>query len=150
MGNPSGRDGNWTDELVRFLCEQPGVGAVRLDPAARQVAVATIGQVNLADLEQHLAATIAAVEARFANQPARLAALGFSLRRAGDAIEIGRNMGQTAEKLWLWREMEWPEIKAEPTAADQEWRLLAVLAAICGGAGIASAIVIERWAEDRA
>ncbi|MBL9216848.1 MAG: cadmium-translocating P-type ATPase [Opitutaceae bacterium] len=137
MGNPSGRDGNWTDELVRFLCEQPGVGAVRLDPAARQVAVATIGQVNLADLEQHLAATIAAVEARFANQPARLAALGFSLRRDGDAIEIGRNMGQTAEKLWLWREMEWPEIKAEPTAADQEWRLLAVLAAFCGGAGIA-------------
>lgn len=137
MGIPSSTGGNWTEDLVRFLCEQPGVGAVRLDPASRQVSVATIGEVNLADLEQRLAATIAAVEARFADQPARLAALGFSLKRDGDAVVIGRNMGQTAEKMWLWREMEWPEIKAEPTPADQEWRLLAVLAAICGGAGIA-------------
>lgn len=137
MGNPSSTDGNWTEDLVRFLCEQPGVGAVRLDPAAKQVSVATIGQVNLADLEKHLAATIAAVEARFADQPARLAALGFSLKRDGDAVVIGRNMGQTAEKMWLWREMEWPEIKAEPTPEDQEWRQLAVLAAVCGGAGIA-------------
>ncbi len=137
MGIPSSTGGNWTEDLVRFLCEQPGVGAVRLDPASRQVSVATIGEVNLADLEQRLAATIAAVEARFADQPARLAALGFSLKRDGDAVVIGRNMGQTAERMWLWREMEWPEIKAEPTPADQEWRLLAVLAAICGGAGIA-------------
>ncbi|SDS60943.1 cation-translocating P-type ATPase [Opitutus sp. GAS368] len=128
---------NWTEDLVRFLCEQPGVGAVRLDPATRQVSVATIGQVDLADLETHLAATIAAVETRFADQPARLAALGFSLRRDGGAVVIGRNMGQTAEKLWLWREMEWPEIKAEPTAEDQEWRTLAVLAAVCAAAGIA-------------
>ena len=41
------------------------------------------------------------------------------------------------QKMWLWREMEWPEIKAEPTPADQEWRQLAVLATICGSAGIA-------------
>lgn len=137
MTAPSKPDGNWTEDLVRFLCEQPGVGAVRLDPAAHRVSVATLGQVNLADLEHRLAATIAAVEARFANQPARLAAAGFTLKREGDAVVIGRNMSSTAEKLWLWREMEWPEIKAEPTAEDQEWRLLATLATICGAAGIA-------------
>ena len=127
---------NWADDLVRFLCEQPGVGAVRVDPAAHRVSVATLGQVDLANLEQKLAATIAAVEERFADQPARLAAAGFSLRKEGDAVVIGRNMGATAESLWLWREMEWPEIKAEPTPEDQEWRTLAVLAAVCGGAGI--------------
>jgi len=129
--------GNWTDDLVRFLCEQPGVGAVRLDPAAHRVSVATLGTVNLADLEAKLAATIAAVEAQFAAQPARLSSAGFSLKRDGDAVVIGRNMGATAESLWLWREMEWPEIKAEPTPEDQEWRTLALLAALCGGAGIA-------------
>lgn len=127
---------NWADDLVRFLCEQPGVGAVRVDPAAHRVSVATLGQVDLASLEQKLAATIAAVEERFADQPARLAAAGFTLRKDGDAVVIGRNMGSTAESLWLWREMEWPEIKAEPTHEDQEWRTLAVLAAVCGGAGI--------------
>ena len=63
---------NWADDLVRFLCEQPGVGAVRLDPAAHRVSVATLGQVDLANLEQKLAATIAAVEERFADQPAQL------------------------------------------------------------------------------
>ncbi|AOS46040.1 Zinc-transporting ATPase [Lacunisphaera limnophila] len=128
---------NWTDELVRFLCEQPGVGAVRLDPGAHKVSVATLGAVDLTVLESQLAATIAAVEARFADQPAKLAAAGFSLKREGKAVVIGRNMGATAESLWLWREMEWPEIKAEPTAEDQEWRTLARFAACCGGAGIA-------------
>ncbi len=131
---------NWTDDLVRFLCEQPGVGAVRLDPAAHRVSVATLGTVDLADLETKLAATIAAVEAQFASQPARLASAGFSLKRDGDAVVIGRNMGATAESLWLWREMEWPEIKAEPTPEDQEWRTLARFAAICGGAGIAGVL----------
>jgi len=131
---------NWADDLVRFLCEQPGVGAVRVDPAAHRVSVATLGQVNLADLEGRLAATIAAVEAKFADQPARLAAAGFSLKRDGNAVVIGRNMGATAENLWLWREMEWPEIKAEPAPGDQEWRMLATLAAICGGAGIAGLV----------
>ena len=128
---------NWTDDLVRFLCEQPGVGAVRLDPTAHRVSVATLGTVDLGELEEKLAATIAAVETRFAAHPARLSSAGFSLKRDGDAVVIGRNMGATAEKLWLWREMEWPEIKAEPTPEDQEWRTLAVLAAICGGAGLA-------------
>jgi Cd2+/Zn2+-exporting ATPase len=46
----------------------------------------------------------------------------------------------TAETLWQWREMDWPEIKAEPTHGDQEWRLLATLATICGAAGIAGLI----------
>jgi Cd2+/Zn2+-exporting ATPase len=40
---------------------------------------------------------------------------GFSLRQEGAATVVGRETCVTAEKLWLWREMEWPEIKAEPT-----------------------------------
>lgn len=141
MSSPGSNEANWTQELVRFLCEQPEVGAVRLDPAGQRVSVATLGQVDLAALEAKLAATIAAVESRFATQPARLAAAGFTLRHEGGAVVIGRHMGQTAEKLWLWREMEWPEIKAEPQPEDQEWRMLAALAAVCGGAGIAGFLV---------
>ena len=128
---------NWADDLVQFLCEQPGVGAVRLDPSTHRVSVATLGQVNLAELESKLAETIEAVEKKFADQPARLAAAGFSLKRDGNAVVIGRNMGATAESLWLWREMEWPEIKAEPTPEDQEWRMLATLTTVCGVAGMA-------------
>ena len=113
---------------------------MRLDPTTRRVSVATLGTVDLTDLEAKLAATIAAVETQFAAQPARLAAAGFSLKHEGKAVVIGRNMGATAESLWLWREMEWPEIKAEPAPEDQEWRTLARFAAICGSVGIAGVL----------
>ena len=130
----------WTEDLVHFLQSQPGVAAVRVDPAAHKVSVATIGRVDLAGLEEKLAATIAAVEAQLAAKASGNAPLGFSLRQEGAATIVGRETCVTAEKLWLWREMEWPEIKAEPTPEDQEWRQLAVLAAVCGASGIAGAL----------
>ncbi len=138
---------NWVDALARFLREQPGVSAVRIDPSTQKVAVATVGQVDVAAFEEKLAETIRAIEAELAAQTAARAPAGFSLRREGEATVIGRDTCVTAEKMWLWREMEWPEIKAEPTPEDQEWRTLAVLAAICGVAGIAG-FVAERVAPD--
>jgi len=140
--SPKVTDGNWVDELVQFLHTQPGVSAVRVDPASHKVAIATTGDVDLAALEERLAETIAAVQAKFAATQASPApaAAGYRLRRDGAATVIGRETGEIAEKLWLWREMEWPEIKAEPTPADQEWRMLAVLAATCGVLGIAGAV----------
>ncbi len=134
---PSSPDATWVNELVQFLRSQPGVSAVRVDPDARKISMATIGPVDHAALEAKLAATIAAVEARLAARAPSPAPAGYLLRQDGAATVIGRDTCVTAEKLWLWREMEWPEIKAEPTAQDQEWRLLATLAAICGTMGIA-------------
>ncbi|HKB57089.1 MAG TPA: cation-translocating P-type ATPase [Lacunisphaera sp.] len=128
---------NWMEELVRFLRESPEIRAVRIDPVAHKMSVATIDDIDLADLEAKLAATIAGVEARLAAQPAGKLPGGYSLRQEGGALVLGRDTCVTAEKLWLWREMEWPEIKAEPSPEDQEWRMLAKLAAICGAAGIA-------------
>ena len=136
---PSSTDtsSQWIEELVEFLRTQPGVGAVRIDPAARKVSIATVGRIDLGGLEDKLAATIAAVEAQLAAKAMSKPPLGFSLRQEGAATVVGRETCVTAEKLWLWREMEWPEIKAEPTAEDQEWRTLSVLAAVCGVAGLA-------------
>ena len=126
----------WVEELVRFLRTQPGVSAVRIDPTAHKVFVATVGNPLLEGLEEKLAATMAAVEAQVAAKNAGRAPAGFSLRHEGGATVIGRETCVTAEKMWLWRELEWPEIKAEPLPADQEWRLLAKLAAVCGVAGV--------------
>src|SRR5579863_6938264 len=53
----------WVEALVRFLKAQPGVNAVRVDPEAHRIAVATIGRETQADLEERLAETIATVEA---------------------------------------------------------------------------------------
>ena len=129
----------WVEELARFLREQPAVSAVRIDPAAQKISVATIGNVDVVLFEAKLAETISAIEARLATAGARAPA-GFSLRREGEATVLGRDSCVTAEKMWLWREMKWPEIKAEPTPDDQEWRTLSLLAAICGCAGIAGVI----------
>lgn len=132
-------DSNWVEELVRFLRTQPEVSAVRIDPQAHKVSVATIGNVDVSVLEEKLAETIATIEERLAANAAAPAPAsgGFRVRQDGAATVIGRETCVTAETMWLWREMEWPEIKAEPTAADQEWRMLALLATVCGAAGIA-------------
>lgn len=140
MSGRTERSADWVEELARFLREQPEVSALRIDPAAHRVAVATLGRAAMPGLEERLAATIAAVESRLAAAPGRQAPAGFSLRREGGATVLGRETCATAEKLWLWREMEWPEISAEPTPQEEEWRTLAVLAAICGGAGVAGAL----------
>ena len=45
---------NWTEALVRFLRDRPEVNAVRIDPVAHKLAVATIGEVDLALFENQL------------------------------------------------------------------------------------------------
>ncbi|MBI5691206.1 MAG: cadmium-translocating P-type ATPase [Verrucomicrobia bacterium] len=140
MSGRTAESGDWVETLAKFLREQPGVTAVRIDPSAHRLAVATIGRAPVPGLEEKLAATIAAIEAQVAARSTGKAPTGFSLRQSGGATVLGRESCVTAEQLWLWREMEWPEIKAEPDAGDQEWRTLAWLAAVCGGAGIAGAL----------
>ena len=136
METRTATNSDWVEELVRFLRTQPGVSAVRIDHAAHKVSVATVGKVDLGEFEGKLAETIAAVDAQLAAKGAAQAPTGFSVRTEGAAMVIGRDSCVTAEKMWLWREMKWPEIKAEPTKEDQEWRTLAVLATTCGTAGI--------------
>src|SRR6185503_4426497 len=74
----------WMEQLVQFLREQPGVGAVRINPESHQVAVATLGRIDAAEFAEKLAATIAAVEAGLAAKGAPKAPAGFSLKREGD------------------------------------------------------------------
>jgi Zn2+/Cd2+-exporting ATPase len=132
----------WVDALVNFLRTQPNVSAVRIDPAARRVEVATIGNVAFdTSLEDKLAETIAAIEAELAAKAAAGAPRGYSVRREGETMVVGRDTCETAEKLWLWREMEWPEIRAEEVPQEQEWRMLRNLAIVCGVAGISGALV---------
>jgi len=147
MSSPAPAEKNWMDELVRFLQAQPAVRALRIDAQAHKVSIATFDQIDLADLEAKLAATIAGVEAQLAHKAASPTPGGFSLKQDGGTIVLGRDTCVTAEKMWLWRELEWPEIKADPSPADQAWRTLAILAAICGVAGSAGFIVQYCWPE---
>jgi Cd2+/Zn2+-exporting ATPase len=142
MNPAAGRHGEWVDALVRFLREQPGVNAVRVDPGAHRVAIATIGRDTQADLEERLAETIAAVEANLPEAHAGTPPAGYRLRHEGGATIVGRETCETAEKLWLWKEVEWPEEQRGrgKTHGDEDWRKLARLAAACACAGIAGTL----------
>ena len=137
--------GNWAEALADFLRSRPEVSAVRIDPGAQRVSVATIGQVDVPELEHTLAAAIAAVEEQLEARETAHVPAGFAVKQEGGATVIGRKMGATAETMWQWREVEWPERREED---HEEWRTLAVLAAICGVGGIAGALV-QHFAPDQ-
>jgi Zn2+/Cd2+-exporting ATPase len=142
--------GEWVDALVRFIRDQPGVNAVRVDPGAHRVAVATIGRDTGADLEKRLAETIAAVQAGLSATLDRAPPAGYKLSRQGSATIIGRETCETAEKLWLWKEIEWPEFEGAGRGtgagkpAREDWRRLAALAGGCAAAGVAG-VLAERF-----
>lgn len=131
--------GSWTEELVRFLREAPEVAAVRVNPADRTVAVATLGRVDLTQLEARLAGVLRAVEAR---RPAAAGGEtapggGFVVRKEGGTTTVAGPSCATAPSLWLWRDFSWPEV--EPVEPETpEWRGLAWLATGCGVGGLAA------------
>ena len=150
MKPTSDHEGEWVDALVRFLREQPGVNAVRVDPGAHRVAIATIGRDTEADLEERLSETIAAVEAGLSEAQSAAAPPGYKLSHKDGATIVGRETCETAEKLWLWKEIEWPDDHEDAghdhghgghSQGDGDWRKLAVLAGGCAAAGIVGALV---------
>ena len=140
METAANSGGGWVKELVEFLRTQPSVSAVRIDPDAQKVAVATIGNIEIEGLEEKLAETIAAIEAELAVKSAARVPVGYSVRDEGGTLVVGRDHCVTAETMWQWREMDWPEVREEQRPDEGEWRTLAWLAAICGVAGIAGAL----------
>jgi Cd2+/Zn2+-exporting ATPase len=145
MHGPSKSGSHWVDELVAFLRAQPEVNAVRIDPEAQRVAVATIGEVDLAALEAKLGATLSEIEAELAVHAAAKAPSGYSVREEGGAVVVGRDRCVTAEAMGQWRELPWPEMRAEEAAPEGEWRTLTVLACLCAAAGIAG-MLAEKFA----
>jgi Zn2+/Cd2+-exporting ATPase len=130
MSNLQVASENWAETLARFLREEPGVEAVRIDPAARKVAVATLGEVDLKQLEIRLAETLAAVESQL-GLTAKIPN-GYTLKREGETTEFAEISCATAPSFWKWREFAWPELDEAEKAEESEWKELAILAATCG------------------
>ncbi|HLP03324.1 MAG TPA: cation-translocating P-type ATPase [Opitutaceae bacterium] len=122
---------DWISALAEFLQSQPGVEAVKLDPTARTVSVATLGQVDLQLLDQRLTEVIAALEEKIAALPASdvAAPSGFQVRREGEAAVVSKQSCATAPRFWKWREFQWPEPAEEEE--EEDWRVLAGFATAC-------------------
>jgi Cd2+/Zn2+-exporting ATPase len=139
----------WIEDLIKFLHAQPEVRAVRVDPAGKTLAVATLGEIDLAAVETQVAAAIAAIEARLKIGGVETAAVprGYLLRQVGATTELVRETCSTAEKLWLWREYAWPVVEPVEVPPMPEWKPLAALAATCGVLGLTAFIGGYFWGE---
>ena len=125
----------WTEDLIRFLQSQPEVAAVRVNPADRTVALATLGQIDVKALEAQLAEVLRAVEERLAGSKAAAKPAGYIIGEANGITTIRRPTCVTAPSLWRWRAFSWPEAAAaEPKTP--EWRFLATMAGLCGISGL--------------
>ena len=138
---------SWTETLAEFLRNEPGVGAVRLDAAARRVQVATLGVVDAEALRERLEATLAAIAPELeggtgigtdAGVPP-----GFKLTREEGVVQLSAPGCETAPKFWRWKEYEWPaDAEADQAGQDhdheEDWRELAAYAAGCGALGAAA------------
>ena len=87
----------WVADLMGFLRTQSGVEAVRVDPTGRKIAVATLGPVDLAEIEAQLAGTLAAIEAHLGSTGGTLPSQrGYVVSRTGDATVVARESCATA------------------------------------------------------
>jgi Cd2+/Zn2+-exporting ATPase len=138
----------WTTELIRFLEEQPGVAAVRLNTADMKVSVATLGRIDAAQLEAQIQQVLHAIEAKLAagrRGEGPMTQAGFVVRQAGSVTTVERPTCATAPQFYRWQEYSLPEEEHDAEQGhghghggeEGEWRVLSVLAAICGVAGVA-------------
>ena len=142
----------WTEELIRFLQQQPDVAAVRVDAAEHRVSVATLGQVDAAKLEREIEVVLHAIEAKLAQRGGTRAAAddsGFVVSQAGSVTTVERPTCATAPRFYRWKDYELATADEGDDGHDHahghgEWRLLGTLAAVCGVAGLA-AFFAERW-----
>ena len=139
---------SWTETLADFLRNEPGVGAVRIDPAARRVQLATLGTVDAEALRGHLEATLSAITPELAGGGGGAAEAsappGFTLTRKDGVVQLSAPGCETAPKFWRWKDYEWPAGEEADEAGhdhdhehEEDWRELAAFAAACGVLGVA-------------
>lgn len=123
----------WVDALAAFLQENQRVEAIRVDAGHRKIEIATLGEVDLSELQARLDATIHAIE----QSRARSKAIGVTvIPRADGGVELSKATCFTAPQLWRWRELTLEEEDAKEE--EEDWRTLALLAGACALFGLAA------------
>lgn len=129
---------SWIDGLADFLMDEVGVEAIRVNPEDRRVSVATLGKVDSAALQNKLAEVLKVLDAQWvvggkAIQPTQDHQTGaFHVKHDSREVVLEKPSCPTAPKFWKWREFEWPEPEEIERRSLEEWKALAMQAAICG------------------
>jgi Cd2+/Zn2+-exporting ATPase len=130
-------ENSWIDLLADFVSSQRGVEAIRLNAGSRQVELATLGPVDLAELQVQLNEVLRRLDAGLPVTLAGDHATGLKVSHQEGRVVLEKPACPTAPRFWKWREFEWPEAEQMEQQSAEEWRALALQAAICGVALVA-------------
>jgi Cd2+/Zn2+-exporting ATPase len=123
----------WVSLLADFIAAHEGVEAIRVDAAARQVRLATLGPVDAVALQARLNEMLRQLDAAApALAAGQSTARGLTVSQEAGRVTLAKPACPTAPRFWQWREFEWPEAEEMERRSEEEWRALAVQAAICG------------------
>lgn len=141
MSETDGRgDSQRLNGLSKFLMSSPSVQAILVNPGEQTLSIATLGQVDEAELIDHLAEVMRGMDLEFAPDAA---APGISLKQLSeDEILLEKPSCPTAPSFWKWRSMPWFGDDGEEDA--NEWKWLLGSAAACG-ALIVAAFGLGQW-----
>jgi len=142
---PNTPDNAWIEAIESFLLDEPAVEAIRLDPLSKKVEMATLGRVDGELLQAKLAEVLRTIDAKWLKTVPEHTAM-FEVSQKSGVMQIGKPACPTAPTFWKWREFEWPEADEIEQESDDEWRMLAVQAAVCGVALVAGYLV-EKFAD---
>lgn len=136
---------SWAVELAAGLRHAGGVEALRIDPDARRIEIATLGPVDEAALRAELTEALRRIaeSGEFHRAPEGMLA-GVNFIKASGRLTLEKPACDTAPKLWRWREIPWPgeeDAGGEEHEHEEDWRVLAALAGVCAAFGVAGVVV---------
>jgi Zn2+/Cd2+-exporting ATPase len=123
---------SWTEALAAFLVAEEGVEAIRLNPSERTVSLATLGPVNAVLLQEKLSAVLSSLDEEWGRVAETSLKGGLQVKQQGNELLLEKPSCFTAPGFWLWREYEWPASDELEEESGEEWRALALQAAVCG------------------
>ncbi|MEN3939927.1 heavy metal translocating P-type ATPase [Prosthecobacter sp. SYSU 5D2] len=141
---------SWSQALADFLLEQQGVEAIRVNPDERSVQIATLGQVDAELLQAQLNQVLRSLDASLLTESPGSTVSGLKMSSHDGELTLQKPSCITAPKFWKWRDFEWPEAEELERQSAEEWRMMAVQAAICGVALVAgyvaeNAFAVPEW-----
>lgn len=161
-----------TRAIASVLADEPTLEAVTINPAAKEISIATLGRTDEARLRERLNAKIRELEHAEREDYCRLLAGGnncagcsaplteserrqFNVTHADGTTTVARITCPTAPKFWRWRNLPFPKIVQRDVALighdehhdhdhdhADEWRLQLLFAGACGVLGIIAAQIV--------
>lgn len=137
---PSPPAAPWVERLAAFLRARAEVKALKVNAGAHTAAVASISEIDFAEIRAELDAILGEIEQQRGASRAWSGKLpgGIRVREEGGETIIERESCETAPHFWTWREFQWPlrAVGVEPSLI-LEWKVLAWSAGVCGTVGLA-------------